>query len=236
MKLSKKNFMDMIFAKLQKHSIKKVNIYDIRDMALIIACSDEFLDLRNAMEEVIVNGGEVIKQSYIESYDDQGNIKFKMPKEEQEKVLEGTEEYKKLLDDFDIVIEKWEAAKQLRRVSEGLASFSFDDPDGKYPLQYERDNQDEKEARLYTDGQIESEAIDKTGTFYGIVRTLQVKNATFTIWAQFLNNRVAGIELRGISHGNFQMMIRETQNIMLGQDNNFNGSNQKPRVYIIKKH
>lgn len=230
--IGKKQLIDMIFTSMLEDDISSINIIDIPEILKIIYGSSEFSILKEVLDINGLSGDDVFNHPSTTSHDEQhGLVEFSIPEEEQNKIRE---EYKKYYDLLKIAKNKRAMAKYLEYITDGNASFSYDDPNGPYSLPYVGTPGNELETKLFTDGKVISSIVKKEPMPFSKTRIVEIEGATYTMMAQYQKDKIDAVEVRGTSNGDFYYMVQEAQNLLNGQECRYKTEiDEKPKTYKL---
>ena len=230
MTIEPKEFLDLYLAVMAENEISCINIMDIVEVIKIIYSSDEFKTLRNKLHIEKLDTETILEHDFTTKLDENGILEFNVTEEEKEKIL-----IKDINDTnaLQSAINKRAIAGMLELSSEGKIKFQYDDPDGTYNLQHVlSDPLSEGETKIYTDGIIEEIPNKNHKELYTTTRDVKVTNSTYTILVDCFRNEPIGVEVRGISQGDYLMIATEAERLLEGHNEGYNEiKKDKPRTY-----
>ncbi len=241
--MKQNDFLNIIFAILQKAGQNYIDINYINELIKIISQSKELEKLRNKILLLTRYGidiDELSNNSNFIGLTEDGIIYFQIAKEEEDKILEENKVNIEMIN-YAIFVKKLATGYEIMKNNK--AKIEILEANGIYKLCYTNNPFSEYETQLYTDGKITKVSVEypriKNGfeEKYDIIKTVEVNNATYSIKVDYLKNIPQKTTIRGAQKEGLYVSLMEAELIETGETLNYKlVSKEKPRVYELKKH
>ena len=227
-------FLDLFFAVMKENKKEKIDVMDIGNVLNVVFSSKEFNYLNNLIDLESLNGKKILEHKYLKDINKDGVITIKMSEKDKDEVKEKSPFAFMFLSD---AFNKYYIMEDIKEKTEGMITFVNDYPDGNYELPYFAYPMEEKEERIYTDGEIENIINEKGEELYQNTRYVNIKDSTYSIIVDYNNNKPIAAEIRGISLGNYKLMCDEAYTLMRNDTSNYQLiTKDKPKVYTLRCH
>lgn len=236
MKVKKEEFINLVYSIIQGFGQNGVYAMSIPGIIKYLNDSDEFHEAMVKLDIEDMEFDDIKDCKYVTNYDITNNyITFEVPKEEAEKIMGKDPKLTAAVNNATV---KYFMALQIDHQSKGTIYFDSDDPDGNYTLPYVCDATDETQSKLYTDGKIvKDELMLDYDQPYRYNREIEVTDSTYTIVVDERRGEPTGVAIRGITIGNYQLMIEEALKLQRKVATGYKQeTEEKPYIYTLYKN
>ena len=233
MKIGINEFLDIFYSVLSNDEVYSIELGDIIEIIKIMFSSNEFKIVSERININEFSEDNIYNHRYTEEIDSNYIVSFKVPEEEKEKIIK-----ERMVDAGYIqqAINKRAISKCINIQTSGIANLEYDNPNMTYEMKSTDEIDLKGESVLYTDGECVDTILTKPydNTF---VRVIRIKDATFAIYAFYINNEVNRIEVRGTYNGDYTTLLYETKRILSHILDSYDEViSDSPKVYKYKRH
>lgn len=236
--ITKDKYVNLVFATMQNFKSNYVSTAVFPGILQLLYDSDEFKNVAQRLDLQDMDLDTILKNKHVtSSMDENKYVRFKMSKQEQDKIMDEDPEATVAVNNAAI---KYGYVLQAAQETNGKVTFASDDPDGPYELPYSCEAGDETEAKLYTDGKIKDNHTELAPDYdipYRYNRTLDIEDSTYVIIVDERRGKVTGVTIRALTVANYQLMLYEGYKLAKGLSSGYKTEiDEKPRVYTLNRN
>lgn len=234
MKMGIDKFLDIFYSILNNDDVYSIDIIDVVEIMKIIFSSDEFKLVSSRLDVNEFSENEVQNHKYTEEIDEDGIIVFEVPEEEREKILDENKVDAGLI---QCAINKRGMAKYFVNAFNNTVELRYDNPNGLYNMPYAETPEYKADSKLFTDGCCAKNKKYKSDLNNSSTRSLVLEDATFSLFAYYMDGVIDKIEARGLFNGDYTVMLNEIKRLLAGIEDSFEVEvEDSPKVYVYKLH
>ncbi len=234
MKINSEVFLNIYYALMGENEIESTYLYNIVEVVKAIYSSHETAELAKSLDIEDLNLEAIIKHQFTKEVTDDEVIKFEISDDEIDQILDKYSEYS---DQFAKAINKSIYASFIEKESDGKIKLSYDDSDGEYEIISGDSPIDNKETKVFTDGDIEDNGVTSDEQFLAKKRKMTISNSTYTIVVDYSGGQPLLADTRVMSSEMIPIAIEEAKSLIRGVDISHNVFLDKiPKIYKRKIH
>lgn len=225
-------FLDILYSLLYKDEIDSVEIVDIAEIVKIIYSSDEFQIISSRLDINDFTEKNIEEHRYTVDIDQYGIVSFNVP--DSNKIINSNK--------FDAgyiqqAINKRALTKYIADQTENIVNLKYDSPSGVYNMPKAELADCVADSVLFTDGICKKNDLRKSEDSDSITRSVQIENATFSLFAYCIDGMIDQIEARGKFLGDYNILLSESKRILNGFTDSYDEIvSESPKVYKFKRH
>lgn len=234
MKIGIDKFLNIFYSIMNNDEIDAVDIADIAETIKIIFSSDEFQMISTRLDINEFSDDNIMNNKYTLGLDENGIVSFEVPEKERVKIITNNKVDSGYIQQ---AINKCAMAKLLNFTTNGVVQFKYDNPNGLYNMPTAELPEYKAESKLFTDGDLTNNTFYKSNENDSCTRTIKLDNATFSLFAYYIDSFVDKIEVRGTYYGDYTLLLEESKKLLNYIDESYDEViKESPKVYKYKRH